>query len=52
MEDNEMIVEFDKWCLKCKHEKLSELKMPCFACLDEPTNINTTKPVKFEPKGK
>ena len=50
METTEMIVEFKKWCPKCKYEKVKELVMPCFACLDEPTNMNTTKPVRFEAK--
>lgn len=51
MDENEMIVEYEKWCPKCKYEKLKETIMPCFACLDEPVNINTTKPIRFEAKG-
>ena len=51
MDENEMIVDFEKWCPKCKYEKLKETVMPCFACLDEPVNMNTTKPIRFEAKG-
>ena len=50
MENVEMIVEFEKWCPKCKYEKRSEMVMPCFACLDEPVNMNTTRPILFEEK--
>lgn len=51
MDETEMIVEFEKWCPKCKYEKRKETAMPCFACLDEPVNTNTTKPICFEAKG-
>lgn len=51
MDENEMIVDFEKWCPNCKYEKLKETVMPCFACLDEPVNMNSTKPVRFEAKG-
>ena len=51
MDENEMIVDFEKWCPKCKYAKLKETVMPCFACLDEPVNMNSTKPVRFEAKG-
>lgn len=50
MDENEMIVDYEKWCKLCKHEELSEYKMPCFECLDVPTNMNTTKPIRFEEK--
>lgn len=50
MEEVEMIVDFEKWCPACKYAKCREEVMPCFACLDEPANMNTSKPVRFEPK--
>ena len=44
------IVEFDKWCSKCKHHKLDETKEPCNECLDNPENVNSKKPTLFEEK--
>ena len=51
MDETDMIVEYEKWCPLCKYEKVSEYVMPCFACLDEPINTNTTKPIRFEAQG-
>lgn len=44
------IVEFEKWCNKCKYEDISELDDPCFDCISEPVNEDSRKPVKFEEK--
>lgn len=43
---------FDKYCKTCKHEKLAETEDPCNECLDNPTNLYSHKPVKWEDKKK
>lgn len=43
-------VYFDKYCKTCKHENLTEVEEPCFECLEEPANVNSHKPVKWESK--
>jgi hypothetical protein len=43
-------VEFWKYCEKCKHYEVEDVKDPCNDCLDEPVNLHSTKPVYFEEK--
>lgn len=43
-------VYFDKYCKTCKHKDLKEEEFPCDICLEEPTNLNSHKPVKWEEK--
>ncbi len=43
-------VEFWKFCDKCKHKDVNEVKDPCNECLDEAANLHSTKPVCFEEK--
>lgn len=43
-------VEFWKYCEKCKHYEVEDVKDPCNDCLDEPVNLHSTKPVNFEEK--
>lgn len=43
-------VEFWKYCEKCKHYEVEDVKDPCNDCLDEPVNSHSTKPVYFEEK--
>lgn len=45
-------VYFDKYCETCKHKDLADTESPCRECLDEPGNINTHKPTKWEEKPK
>lgn len=45
-------VRFDKYCPKCKHMDIEEKNAPCCECLEEPTNLHTDKPVKYEEKEK
>ena len=42
------IVEFDKWCYKCKFRNVDENTYPCDTCLSCPTNLNSTRPTRFE----
>lgn len=48
MESKTKIVDFHLYCNKCKHKKLKEDESPCDECLEEPVNIDSHKPVKFE----
>ena len=43
-------VYFNEYCSKCKHEKVKDEDDPCAECLEEPVNVNSHKPVKFEEK--
>ena len=43
-------VECWKYCEKCKHYEVEDVKDPCNDCLDEPVNLHSTKPVYFEEK--
>lgn len=43
-------VYFDQFCKKCKYEKLKEIEEPCNVCMEEPTNWNSHRPVKYEKK--
>lgn len=52
MELIEKFVEFNKYCTRCKHWKVSGTEEPCNECLTEPVNEYSHKPVKFEGKEK
>lgn len=43
-------VHFHEYCKKCKHEKKKEIEEPCGECMENPTNWNTHRPVKYEKK--
>lgn len=45
-------VRFDKYCHKCKHEKLDDIDEPCYECLKNPVNLHSRVPVKFEEEKK
>ncbi len=42
------LVEFDKFCSKCKYYKLDEAEEPCRECLTNPINFNSIKPTRFK----
>ena len=50
--DNQVYKEvyFHKYCDKCKHKKVEDHETPCTECLNEPLNLNTHRPVKYEEK--
>ena len=48
--NHEKIVKFDWWCIRCKHFEKDESEDPCYDCLADPTNFESTKPIKFEEK--
>lgn len=41
-------VLFDKYCKLCQHKDKKETEDPCWDCLNEPGNLNSHKPVKYE----
>lgn len=41
-------VYFDVYCAQCKHRDKTEVEDPCWDCLDNPVNVYSHKPVKFE----
>lgn len=43
-------VNYEKYCIICKHAECPEHEDPCFECLDNPLNYCTEKPVKWEEK--
>ena len=48
--DGYKMVYYHEYCSKCKHEKVKDEDDPCAECLEEPVNVNSHKPVKFEEK--
>lgn len=48
MKFDNKIVEFDKYCNTCLYEKRSAILDPCHECLQNPTNVNSRIPVKYE----
>ena len=45
--ENEHIVDFSKYCPKCKNKELSESDDPCWDCLCEGATLNGV-PAKFK----
>ena len=43
-------VYFDKYCKSCKHKKTPDKDEPCAECLDNPTNVDSHKPVNWKEK--
>jgi len=52
MENEYKIVEFEKYCDTCKHKDVASKDEPCYECLDNPVNLNSHKPVKWEESDK
>lgn len=48
MEGHEKEVYFGEYCSKCRHEKEPEDRDPCNDCLNNPSNIDSHKPIRFE----
>lgn len=42
-------VYFWKYCCICKHKDNEEFDEPCDDCLANPSNIDSHKPVHYEP---
>ena len=52
MEEGLKEVDFQTYCAKCKFKDLKEDETPCDECLNNPVNVYSHKPVKFEEKTK
>lgn len=50
MDDSYKEVYFGEYCKTCKHEKTAESDDPCFDCLNEPVNVYSHKPIRWEEK--
>lgn len=50
MDDIYKEVYFNVYCETCQHKSISEEEDPCYACLQEPVNLYSHKPVKWEEK--
>lgn len=43
-------VYFHEYCKLCKHKDLDDYTEPCAECLENPVNLYSHKPVKYEKK--
>lgn len=43
-------VRFDIYCETCEHKDKKDHEDPCNECLDNPANLHSHKPVKYEEK--
>lgn len=50
MEEGYKEVYFGQYCTTCKHEKKAETDDPCDDCLENPVNVYSHKPVRWEEK--
>ena len=48
--ENMKFVEFELYCRNCKYYEKREDEDPCFECLENPVNVYSHKPVKWEEK--
>ena len=48
--ENLKFVKFELYCRYCKHYEKREDEDPCFDCLENPVNVDSRKPVKWEEK--
>ena len=44
-----MLVDFTM-CKTCRHYKQNENEEPCCECLEQPINLHTERPIKWEEK--
>lgn len=45
-----LLVDFKKYCKTCEHKDKKENEDPCAECLENPMNLYSQKPVKWEEK--
>lgn len=48
--EDQQLVEYDKYCPKCKDKNTKEADEPCRECLNTPTNTWSHKPINFKEK--
>ena len=52
MDNNQKEVYFWEYCKTCKYADTVETDDPCNECLNNPSNENSHKPVRWEDKDK
>lgn len=54
MDDNRVYKEvyFNQYCKTCKHKDVKEADDPCDECLNNPLNVESHKPTKWEENDK
>ena len=52
MHTDTKLVDFDKYCPKCKNWIVAFTEDPCNECLTTPVNIDSHKPINFKEKVK
>ena len=52
MENDFKEVYFHQYCKTCKYKDIPEAAIPCCECLNEPSNVNSHKPVRWEEQEK
>lgn len=45
-------VDYGTWCPKCEHYDGDEADDPCWSCMSEDFNVDSTMPVRFSEKRK
>lgn len=46
--DTQIIIDFDKYCPRCKYKSRAAIDYPCDSCMEHPVPWNSEKPVFFE----
>lgn len=46
--NDEKIVLFDIYCKTCKYKDYPEAALPCHDCLNNPSNVDSHKPLFYE----
>lgn len=50
MEESYKEAYFNQYCDSCKHKEKKETEDPCDDCLENPVNVYSHKPVRWEEK--
>lgn len=48
MSENYKLCDFNKYCPLCKNRDTMSTDDPCNACLAQPANVNSEKPLLFK----
>lgn len=48
MEGDYKIVDYDKWCSKCRYYLKEDTSEPCNECLENPAVVDSRKPLMFK----
>lgn len=50
MDNNYKEVYFGQYCRTCQYQDTEDSEDPCYECLNEPVNLDSHKPIKWEEK--